>query len=140
MSQHHHHHHRHSSSGMGVGFERLMFTIYSIVLVYLFYFSLEWKLEGNKIFSGWRSSYPSLYETLHPILFNKYNTIWFDSILIIIIFFFYNRHYDTLIRSSYTRGIYTLTSIIVWALLILTIFFWVGYLLSVPWVMVYWVA
>lgn len=133
MSQHRRHY-----SDSRIRIEGLMFTIYSAVLVYLFYFSLEWKIEGNKIFNKWRNSYPSVYELLHPILFNKYNTIWFDSILIIIIFFFYNRHYNTLIRSSYTKGIYIITSIIVWALMILTLLFWVGYILSIPVVMVMW--
>lgn len=135
---HHRHHHRQSDTR--IRFEALMFAIYSIVLIYLFYFSLEWKLEGNKIFNTWRSSYPSLFDLLHPILFNKYNTIWFDSILIIIIFFFYNRKYQTLIRSSYTKGIYVLTSIAVWVLIILTLLFWIGYILSLPIVMVYWIG
>ncbi len=137
MSQHRHHHRR---SDTRIRFEALMFTIYSLVLIYLFYFSLEWKLEGNKIFNAWRSYYPALFELLHPILFNKYNTIWFDSILIIIIFFFYNRKFQTLIRSSYTRGIYILTSIIAWVLIILTLLFWIGYILSLPIVMVYWIG
>jgi len=130
--------HRHSDSRFRM--EGLLFAIYSFVLVYLFYFSLKWKLEGNKIFKGWRNSYPSVYELLHPILFNKFNTIWFDSILIIIIFFFYNRYYRTLIRSSFTRGVYVITSVIVWVLLVLTLLFWVGYILSIPMVMVMWVG
>jgi hypothetical protein len=130
--------HRHRHEDSRIRMEGLVFTLYSIVLVCLFYFSLKWKLEGNKIFNSWRKSYPSVYELLHPILFNKFNTIWFDSVLIIIAFFFYRRHYSTLIRSSYTKGVYVITSVIVWVLMILTLFFWVGYILSIPLVVEVW--
>ena len=140
MSHRSHRHYRHQHNSTGSFFENLSFTLYSLVLVYLFYFSLQWKLKGNQIFAAWRQSYATIYELFHPILLNKYNTIWFDSILIIIIFFFYRRHYETIIHNSFNRGIYFLTLVIVWVLLILTLIFWIGYLLSVPFVTVYWVA
>jgi hypothetical protein len=121
--------------------EKIVFTIVSLLIIFLFHFSLELKHIGVAAFGELPlldDSFVSNNKEMLSAFAKGFGLLFYDSLLTIIVLFFYQRYYRTLFRSAYNKVVYFITLIVVLICIALFIIYWLHHLLDVSIITGYW--
>jgi len=121
--------------------EKIVFTIISLLIIFLFHFSLELKHHGVEAFRDvpfLSDDFVSQNRGALSAFARGFGLLFYDSLLTIIVLFFYQRYYLTLIRSGYNRIVYFITLVLVLIAIVLFVIYWLHHLLDISIITGYW--
>ncbi len=121
--------------------EKIVFTLISLLIIFLFHFSLELKHLGVEAFRDLPFLSDDFVSHNHEVLSafaRGFGLLFYDSLLTIIVLFFYQRYYLTLIRSGYNRIVYFITLVLVLIAIVLFVIYWLHHLLDISIITGYW--
>lgn len=114
--------------------EKISFTLLSVIIIFLFHFSIDLKLHGVGAFYRvpfLGRDFVNSNRGMLAAFAHGYGMLFYDSLLTIIVLFFYQRYYITLIRSNYNRVAHFITLVIMLICVALFIIYWLQHLLDV---------
>jgi|GEM_PF-5948409 len=121
--------------------EKILFTLISLLIIFLFHFSLELKhlgVDAYRELPFFTDGFINSNRGALAAFAKGFGLLFYDSVLIVLVLFFYQRYYLTLIRSGYNKVIYFITLVLVLICILFFIMYWLHHLLDVSIITGYW--